>query len=795
MLRNYLKIALRTLWKQKGITAINVLGLAAGMAVCLLVGLLVWDQITHDDFHPGADRLYRVTMEVKKGADRATTPEGLALALQERAAGVEAATQLKQTPQRLNLMVKNQGVEARGYYAEPSFFDLFGFKLLSGNEEKSLSAPQTAVVSREVARRLYGETNPIGKTFRLDGEETFTVTGVIDQTAYRSHLNFDILFSFATTQVGDDHDWGSYYTYLRLTTGYAPSDLAASLEDMEGKYLSSESPGESTSTGFRLQAVSAISLSFPLLNEDVRGKLTPTMASILASLAFIVLLAAGFNYINLSTARSLARAREVGVRKTVGAHRRHVMVQFVAESVLMAFLALGLAVVFLQWLVPAFNRLSVINEMRLQIGIEPGPLLYGMFLGFALVVGMAAGLYPAWHLSRFDPSRVLKASAGSKTPDLEWMTLRKVLIVLQFAVAFIVVVTATLFNLQAEYMGEAEKIRLRTDNLIHIELQDAPYEPFQQEARQIPQIERIGGASHVPLIWQTAGTMVESKYTAESITSHLYAVDFEAVQSLDLPFIAMGDWSEKRFESGQVVVINESAVHELGFETPKGALGQPLSLNRFDSSWTVRVEGVVQDIYVSFTEEPTRPIVFHYNPDRFEVALAHIVPGEDTEAVTSLTETWRQFDTTSPASVDRFEELLRQGYTAPILEGSQVLALVAGLAILISCLGLLGIATFAVQTRTREIGIRKALGATMPSIVGLLSKDFLWMTGISIALGVPLAWWVNQLWLQNFAYRIDLSVWPFALSAAGLLVLALLAIGSQTIGAARMNPADAIRQE
>lgn len=802
MLRNYVKIALRTLWKQKGITAINVLGLAAGMAVCLLVGLLIWDQLTHDDFHPGADRLYRTTIEVRNGLNGASTPIGLAPTLRNQMAGVEAATRLQQSGR--NVTVENQAYEVqRAYYAEPSFFDVFGFELVAGREETALAAPNTAVVTKDLARRLYGEADPMGKTFHLPEVGTFTVTGVMNRDAYRSHLKFDALYSFATIDATDQPSWARHYTYLRLETGYSPVDVAPTLRQIWEEHPLSELPGDAALApnavpeGFRLQALSEIPLGGSFLQDDnARGLLPPVVAYFLAALAGLILLAAGFNYVNLSMARSLTRAREVGVRKTIGAHRGQVVGQFIAEAILAALLALVLAAVFLEALVPAFNQLAVVNRQGIRIGAEPGPLLYGAFLLFAVLVGLVAGLYPAWHLSQFEPSRVLKASAQSRTPGFEWITLRKVLIVLQFALAFVVVVTAVLLHRQVHHVGAAEEVQLETDHLVHVELQDVGYEPFRQKARQIPGIERVAGASEdAPLTGGTPGEVyVRSTRIPDSVRSVLYGIDYEFTEALDLPLVATEEWTEERFEGGQAILINETAARQLGFESSNGALGHPLTIPLSDTTRSARVAGIVQDFYFDFGTDPSRPLLFLYSPEWFEVALARVTPGQEQQVLQRLSETWSQLDSANPVEAYLYNDLITDNLVG-LADTGWILSFMAGLAVLIGCLGLLGIATYTVQTRTREVGIRKALGATVTSIVSLLSRDFLWLIGAAVALGLPVAWWVNRFWLQSFAYRIELGVWTFTLSAVGLLALALLAIGSQTLRAARTDPATTLRDE
>jgi putative ABC transport system permease protein len=799
MLRNHLKIALRTLWTQKGITAINVLGLAAGMAVCLLVGLLFWDQLTHDDFHPGADRIYRVTTEMKEARSWATTPLGLAPALRAQVAGVEAATRLWRT--RQNLMLENQAYRTRGYYAAASFFEVFGFELVAGNEETALSTPYSAVLTEELARRLYGESDPLGKTFRLTDSTRagpFTVTGVLDREAYRSHLAFDVLYSLPSLPAKARTRQGTSYTYVGLGEGQTPSTVAPALRKVGRQHLPPDStlPGRTSPTGFGLQAVSDVPLSTTrLVNDNAEGTMPPTPAYFLAGLALLVLLAAGFNYVNLSTARSLTRGREVGVRKTMGAYRGQLIGQFVVEAAVVALLAFALAAVFLQGLVPAFNGLSVVREAGIEIKMAPGLPFYGAFLLFAGLVGIVAGLYPAWHLSRFQPAFVLKAGARGEPGGGSWRSPRTVLIVLQFATAIVVIVTATLLYRQTTYMSAAEEAGIRTEHLVHVNLRDVPYGPFQQEVRQIPGVERVGGANRVPLGGvRTAGVSVQSDSTSEAVPSRYYAADYEFVGAISPSFLATGDWSEGRFETGQAAVLNETAVRRLGYESPRAVLGQLLTLSRFGTTWSVRVVGVVQDFYLQFSEGSNHPLVFHYNPSEFGVAVASVVPGREQAVLSALGETWTQFDSGHPVQAHLYRDLIREEFSF-LTDIGGVLAFIAGLAVLISCLGLLGIATYTVQTRTREIGIRKALGATVSSIVGLLSKDVLGLVGVAVAVGLPVAWWVNQWWLESFAYRIDPGGWTFVLSAAALVGLALLAVAPQTLRAARIDPARTLRDE
>jgi putative ABC transport system permease protein len=796
MWQNNLKIAIRTLWKQKGITAINVVGIAAGMAVCLLVGLLLWDHWTYDNFHPGADRLYRVVMEVDGTSTWAPTPDGVAPGLRREVAGVEAATQLRSA--RGTIVAGGYRYSVQGYYAERSFFEGFGFALTAGSETDALAAPGSAVITRDLAERLYGEADPIGQTFEHPETGPVTVTGVIDREDYRSHLTFDVLYSHAT-RPESDRSLGGTYAYLRLAPEQSVEDIAPSLRSIEGKYLPrpDDLPGEASPVGFELQAVADLPLTDrQMMIENASGMLHPTWAYLLAGCAPLVLLAAGFNYVNLSTARSLTRGREVGVRKVLGAHRLQVMGPFLAEAVLVALGALAIGAIALQGLVPVFNGLPVIYENNLEIKLQPGPWFYGAFALFAAGIGLLAGLFPAWHLSAFQPSRILKHSGKRGSPGIRGITLRKTLIVLQFTIALVVIVTAALLYRQTAHMSVAEDAGIRTDRLLYVDLQGVGHEAFRHETQVLEGIQQVGFASHVPLggVEQT-GVLLESPGLPESITARSFAVNYEWIEVLGLSFLASGEWSKERFESGQAILINETATDRLGFETPQEALGEPITVSRFGDNWEVRVAGVVRDIFLSFREEPSDPVIFQYDPSRFSVAMLRVGEGQSQLARQGLEEAWTQFDAGGPLEAQSFRALIVSNSAGVLKDAGWILGVLAGLAILIGGLGLLGIATYEVQTRTREIGIRKALGASVASIAGLLSKDALWPIGAAIVLGVPAAWRLNQWWLEDFAYRIELSGATFVGGAAAITAVALLALAPQAMHAARINPAETLREE
>ena len=805
MLRNYLKIALRTLWRQKGITAINVLGLAAGMAVCLLMGLLFWDQASHDDFHPGAERIYRVTTLMGDDArSTASSPAPLAPTLRENVVGIETATRMR--PFSRTLVHNNQGYNVEGLYADSSFFDLFGFELVAGEAQRILATPHTAVVTQTLARRLYGEENPVGRTFRLQGGERVTVTGVVDRSKHRSHLAFEVLVSFETLRHARSEaltEWriGGYDTsaYVRLQKSHSPATVEASLEGLRRQHLSLPddkelSPVEKHFQVDRLQLEPLSAVPFSSTHPNVeQGTLPGIMGPFIAGLALLVLLAASFNHVNLSTARSLTRGREVGVRKTMGAHRQQVMGQFLAEAVIVALLALGLGVVLLQGLVPLFNRLSVVHKAGIGISVEPGLRFYGMAVLFAGGVGVLAGLYPAWHLSSFRPAQVLKTGVQAKTPGFQWITPRKGMIVLQFLIAFVVIVTGTVLYRQFEHMKGGD-YPFQVDHVARIELQESDYGPFQQEARRQPGVQGVGATSGIPVLDRGAFGRVELSQRHDSLRVSWYSMDYEAIQLLDLPMIVAEEFTEARFESGQVVLVTESAARQFGFASPREALGQPLRFqNRPDGrTQQVRIAGILEDL--SGDDKRGGRVLFQYAPEGFQLALARTASGRDSTALSRLQSTWEQVAT------DPFKGTFIRAYVGEkganaLGEFGVVMGVIAVLAVLISCLGLLGIVTYTVQTRSREIGIRKTLGATASSIVGLLSKDVLWLVGTAILIGMPIAWMINRQVLRNFSFSIDVGLVTLLLTALAMIAVAFLSVAPPTLRAARTDPATTLRDE
>ena len=810
MLRNYLVVAWRNLWKSRGFSVINILGLAVGMAGCLLILMLIQDQDRRDEHHPHTERIYRVTSTSPRLGRYATSPGPLGPALERSAPGVQEVVRMQQGSFRL--LRERESFSVEGLYAEASFLTVFDFPLTVGNPKTALADPYSIVLSQGAARRVFGHADPLGKTVTVEtdpysesSEEVgvFTVTGVLAETDTPSHLTAEVYLSFSTltsalTSNEAPNDWAKssffgYYTYVLLAEKARPADVETQLNRIAKPYSS----GDDLSYTLGLQPLTDIHLGPMLGNEMPRsGILAAPPVYFLSGLAFLILLAAGFNYANLSVARSLTRAREIGVRKTVGAGRGQVAVQFLAESVLVALIALLVALVLLQGLTPAFNSLQAANLFQTTIALEPleHPGVFLLFVAFAVGVGLVAGAYPALYLARFDPASVLKGTnAGRRSSGL---TLRKGLTVLQLGMALCFIISAVLLYRQAHYIKHVD-YGFDSERLIYVNLQDAPPQAFKQQAKQLSGVESVSVTSKVPVIHvgrmdggtlHRAGERTDSTKRGLAVSAYWIGADY--LENMSLKMVAAEEQLEFAFTNRQAGIINEKAAHELGFASPAQAVGEVVTYGGHD----VRVVGVVEDYAYLSPNRQLHPLLLRHDPERLQYALVRARPGDMASTLSGLRDLWPQFDAAHPLDYGIYEEALER-MTAPMVEGTKLIGLAAFLAVFIACLGLLGIASYNVRTRTQEIGIRKALGASVRDVTWLLSKEYLGLVIGAGVLALPLAYWINRQWLTSYSYRIDIGWVTPVLCMIALLALALAVVGSQTMRAALTNPAHSLRAE
>jgi putative ABC transport system permease protein len=796
MLRSYLKIALRTIRRRAGFTAINVFGLAVGMAACLLIGLYVGDELSYDDFHAKADRIHVMGEDHSFFGRSVATPYPLASTLETDLPAVQRTVR---TVARGEITVRrpDQSMEAerRLLLADAAFFRVFDFPLVRGTPASALAAPDAAIITQSMARDFFGEADPMGETLTValrDSTHTLTVRGVVRDVPDHSTIQFDVMVPLSLLEADrrDPEDWGlrMFQTYALLGQSLPPDTLAAQAKRAVAARLSDtdREPPE-----FFAMPLPALYLSDQHNTEGFRGQ--PRYLYIFGSVALFILLIAAVNYVNLVTVQAQQRAKEVGVRKTMGAGRGQLARQFLSESVLVSGAALGLAFGMAALALPAFNG-SFGTELTL-LGGDSGPLLAGLAAA-VLGIGVAAGAYPAFVLSRFEPARVLRGASGTTTGGGGW--LRRGLVVLQFAISAALIVGTVVVYQQLGYM-QTKQLGFDGEQVAVIDLSQgamtARGEAVKQQLRQHPAVETVSLASVTPARASIRVGMPPESVSPEANTDRdvfswtPIRTDSAFVETLGLRLVAGRSFGPPAGRAE--VLINESAARELGW-SPDEAVGKPF---RPGGEGDGVVVGVVEDFHLTSLREAIMPVAITIDDqdDRGQVAVKLAADGiqagmdhvrQALGALAPEAALEYQFLDDAFDAMYRSEERLSQIFTA-----------FAGIAILIACLGLLGLAAYAAQRRTKEIGIRKALGASLTSIIGLLSKEFAALVAVALVIGMPVAYWAMQRWLEDFAFRTSVSGWTFVGTALVALVIAGASVSVHAIRAARTDPAKALRSE
>lgn len=683
MLRNYLKIAWRNLWRHRTTTAINLVGLAVSLAVCFLVALFLRQQWQLDRFHSDADRIHRV--ESTDGARwTASTPDPLAPALRTQAAGIDAVTRIRWDYRGTFATHEETSVQLSVRYADSSFFDVFdGFQLRRGDRETALDRPNTAVLTSEMARRLFGaDADPMGRTFSLRGETTFTVTGVLAPPDGPTHMTGDAFLSYASvaeTDPGVDawtDIFGTRWTYMRLLEGTEPAAVSNLVTDLFQERVPAE---EQDQIGFRLQSLFDVQFGGLVMNTASLRTGMPTWSFVLfLALAGMVLLAAGFNYVNLTTAQSLRRAQEIGVRKTAGARKGQLVTQFLGEAVLTCLLAGVGALALLAVVVPLFNGLYVwglVNFPPLSLQTLWNPGLLALLFGVTVMFGLAAGSYPAFVLASSSPSAVLGGQSDETSPFGD-LSVRTVLIGTQFALALVLVVTATTLARQSAQMEGGSD--LRTDHLISVPLQDVEYERFRRAALRLPDVESVSVLNEYMLGESSYSTISLRASEAQTpYTTYEYFTDTTFVQRI-VPRLeaAMDDWTVA-YTNGKGALLNETAARTLGFETPTDALGQTIYYGDDQealSTQTFRVMGIVDNFQFQGTElynsvGPTSehgaipPLLLRHNASWQDLALVQSGTGDLAALHDRLETMWdAQFQTQYPFEARFYSDVVEERY-------------------------------------------------------------------------------------------------------------------------------------
>lgn len=802
MIRNYFKVALRSLWKNKKFSFINIFGLATGMACSLLIFLFVTHENSYDKYHADAENVYRVVKDFvnddKTRLPDATTPPALAPALQKEIPEITQATRV--FPGWGNNFLIKYGdkriTEQKLYRVDSNFFDVFSFPLVQGNKLNLFKEINSIVLTETAAKRYFGSEDPMGKVLTVDNLGDLMVTGIVKDVPDNTHFHFDFLISTRKFGGNIDADWGFYnfYTYVKLKPN---TDITAFTKKVQDIY---QKANEDATNIFYTQPLTDIHLK-----SNLKWELEPNgdqlYVYVFTMIAIFIILIAGINYVNLATAKASVRAKEIGVRKVAGAVRSSLIKQFLIESVITCIIASALSVLIAQLLLPVVNDLTL---KQLSLFENPTVLIY-VLLG-ALAIGILAGFFPALYLSSFKPIVVLK---GLKLKEGSTLSLRKALVVVQFTISIVLIIGALIISQQMNFIQSA-KLGLDKEQVIVVKnarnLSIADRNSFQNAALQIPGVKKISTSDGV-VGGQNWTTSMNLKGSENSQLVNFLSVGNDFLEVLGLQ-LKEGRSFSSQFPSDTLtngipggpleqtiggIILNERAVKDLGIKG--SSIGQQVEYARdADTVYYVKVVGVTIDFHFSSFKNEIKPFAFFNNPPRANNFTAKLTTDNINATLAQLENKWKQFSGERPFEYTFLDETYSKLYQSENRFQKVFISLVI-LGIIIACLGLLGLATFAAQQRVKEIGIRKVLGASVANVVGLLSKDFLKLVCIALILAVPIAWYAMNEWLLDFVYRIKIEWWVFVLASVIALLIAMLTISSQAIKAAMSNPVKNLRTE
>ena len=815
MLRNNFKIAIRSLLKKKVFSLINILGLATGMAVCLLLLQFIKTELGYDQFHERSGRIYRLVLERKypgRTSSYAIIPGSIGEAVQKEYPEVEESTRIfDANGNNGNTFIRiGEKIfeEKHVLFADSNFFRVFSGSFLQGDPTEALNKPKSVVLNETTAKKYFGTaSSAMNKTLELDGGNTWIVSGVMKDWPEQSHVLFNLLVS--TTTFGPQQpNYINFaaHTYLMLKPSADPKTLEAKFPSFIEKYVAGPveqnfgvpfAQFQAAGNGYHyyLQPLTKIHLTSNL-EAELRPNGSIRVIYIFGVIAIFILALACINFVNLSTARSAERAKEVGIRKTFGSEKGSLIRQFLLESVMISLLSIVIAIAMIWIILPFFNKLASKAFVIGDFFHYPEILLMPLF---ALFVGIVAGIYPAFVLSSFKPITVLK---GKFSTNSRGLLLRNGLVVFQFTISVFLIVSTLVVNKQMQYVL-GEKLGFRKDHVVMIErtdLLDKQWNAFRDELKQVKGVEFVSGTSAMPGQENFFGVSFATPGSREPMIGRGVVVDEEYASSLGLELVKGRFFSREFGTDSLALVLNEKAVGDLGLKDPVGAqltTKDEELVGRDGRQYMYTVIGVVKDFHFQSLHQQIAPLVF-INKARFQFpspnTAVRLEATQFSSGIKDLETVWKKFIKEKPFHFAFLDQQLAALYHAEQTT-QRVFTAFSIMAIFIACIGLLGLATYATQQRIREIGIRKVLGASVGQIIGMLSKDFLKLVLVASVIAFPFAWWAMHAWLQDFVYRIRINLWVFAFSALAVLVVALLTISFQAIKAALASPVKSLRTE
>lgn len=814
MIKNYLKVAIRSLLKQRVYTSINIIGLSVGIASCMLISMFVIDELSYDRFHTQAKDIYKVALERKYPnhvTNYAIIPHSYGDAMQRDFPEIETVVKLGGPNQSLvnytnDRNERKQFEEEFIMAADSNFFDVFSIKLLKGDPKKVLSKLSDMVVTETTAKRYFDNEDPIGKTIKIFDQD-FTITGVCEDVPENSHLKFDFLGKWSDQVFGGGTRANfvtfSAHIYIQLKPGTDPKALEAKFPQMVDTYAAAQIEADlgkswaeykKEGNGYRyfLQPLTSIHLDPTNIEAKLRPGGNINYVYFLISIAVLILVIACINFMNLATARSAERAREVGVRKTMGSLKGQLIYQFLVESILLSLIASFIAVGLAQLAMSAFNDLA-----GKQLSIPYTPSFIGTLVGVALFVGFMAGSYPAFALSSIEPILVMKGNfAGSAKGS--W--LRNGLVVFQFFISIVLIVGTLTVTKQMKFM-QSKSLGYDKEHVVVVERAFALRNQTQTFVDEIKRIKGVESAASSFSLLGRQGDFFGNQFTpqgsSEILTTKSMVMDDDFAETIGFQFVAGHGYSRETNDSLSII-LNETAVKTMEINDP---IGKKLIQVQRGPNGVVQVPytivGVIRDFNFQTLKDVITPLTIMSNESFGGGAgyiMARVSGTELTNAVTSIEDKWKQMVPDQPFKYLFLDEDLNAHYDAEKRAG-QVFAIFSMLAIVIACVGLFGLSAYTASLRTKEIGVRKVLGATVGSVVVLLSKEFSKLILIAFVIAVPISWYIMERWLDEFAYRINIGAGVFLLAGVSALIISWLTVSYQSIKAAIVNPVKSLRSQ
>jgi putative ABC transport system permease protein len=806
MIRHYLKVALRNLIRNKGFSFINIFGLATGMTTCVLIMLYVADESAYDKHHRDGHRLYRIASEVKS-EKWVAAPAPMAEALKRDFPEVEQSTRLLRFPGAEKMLLKSeqyqkQFFETNAYYVDSTFFELFSYDFKFGDAVTAMNEPNTIVISEAVASKFFANENPIDQVFKVGlpfGEFNYTIKGVFRNPTSHSHIPANLFLSMNNQDVGGwvkgQTKWASnaiFHTYVKLKAETDPVQFENKLAD----FLNRNGGEEFKAAGFEkklfIQPVEDI-----YLHSDFGYEVAPNgnirYLYIFGSIAAFVLLIACINFMNLSTARSEKRAREVGIRKVNGTNRSSLIAQFLGESLLMSGLALVITVAMIQLSIPLFNDLT-----GKQLSLMQLPNIFAWLTCLTVVTGLLAGLYPAYYLSSFKPISVLKGMSRSGGSAV---VIRKALVVFQFSISIALILGAILISQQMHFMS-SQNLGFDKSQKIILPIQTGEANTntnvLKNELLRNSQVVSVAKGGTYPGIESVTSMLfyAEGKVPTDNLEIQTIYSEPGYLETLGIELLKGRGFAQELKNDEGALILNETAIERLGY-TIDNAIGRKIYFEFQNMTQSMEIIGVVKDYHFQGLQQKIKPLALAVHPiftGPTSYLIVNVKSSQFSDLIAALKTTWNKVNPNSPFAYSFLDQDFQKNYEKEARTG-QLIQYFTIIAIVIACLGLFGLAAFTAEQRIKEIGVRKVLGADVSQIVALLSKDFIKLVLIAIVLSSPVAYFLMHKWLEGFAYRIGIEWWVFVLAGAGAILVALSTVTFQALKAALMNPVKSLRSE